>query len=1744
MKKLMQRIKRGLAPTTIKSVVMALGIGLVSTSWAAAPTPTIVWNGDFGITEKTGRDGQTYAFTLNPSENTGENLNTLSNGKVVIGANSSYGAKIEWTKDTSSPYTSVLVKYSGLTAAVNKTIASVTASQSNGTIIDCGVAVHPSDTTKLVARFNNNSNKYGEYDAVAPSGYLLMVYTSAQVFKFYSSSDGETWTGGDVSGFYFSDTHSCGVGLGGMSGRSTSPYGASSGVTIEAVAIFRGKALTTTDVTDYKLFYTSTDYKNWYYSANEVFTWTGNAGGDIGSSNTGSVKLFSPAAGEDTSKTYTCGGNTDYYGFLFWHAFCLGQTSYASPGAALRITSEYASKTLTAGFNPLTFGGLIVESGADGVQITGDSRPTILGAASGNKETWFGFKANASITRSGYLRFSGTVNLDVAKGKSLNISSADSPSVVQAVTAANGTSTAGGTLKMHGLGVLTVGTLTATGGATLDFSDVQEDGDVDRSTTPFITGNLTIDTTTKFVFPAGLAKDTQYKLCSGTLTGPSETIADIMVGTTLKKNVPLTFSGNSVSYGDSVYAATVDGSTFTWDAEEPETLDGIKVVFAGSGTVTGLSGTGTTISTTDNVTVDVTSFTSPTLVGTGTYRWTSGYPTTVPSGACCYEYVGGADLNSEVEITEAVTVNGCLKTSGYLLFSSGQNDIAASGSLDVLSGRTRFNTHGGTQDSGWAGGFAGDITVRANATFVNMVTDALHRTSRSNPMQINVYGTLDFGATRWTVKGATNYHLINLYNGGTITGSGQGANGTLDFEDGGSKINVWEGTATISAPLKFRANSTAVWIASGATLNVTTGTAECSGTFAKSGAGTLNISTTAPTGSCKISASEGAIVLDNVDMLTTGGIELSSASASPTLTIKATAADKVVQAKVSVPANTRGCINFEGAGTFALQGPAATSGSVIWTGTDSIPGTLRLDGDVTFNNGSTGANRTINKIGGGSGTLNLAAWSGCYDKDGNPGLSYTIRTIDADNYSGTIALANNGSASDHEYGCTFPVTVGNIIRASAIYGSPVVKITRTIAERTDEYENTIPVNVSSTTFNGNAAAFVYDDSVVGSEGIYLAEAAYNGVNYKTLAAAVSDAESASADPSEVTVYNASATIPNGYALVTAAGGAMTLRATGGDVYWDPSVASKDWDGATTASCTYYTSAAGTATTTFADGDTLVFASDAQIFMKAGAYGTPIKVANNATLSLTRAGDGGDYVLSGSAVTVESGSTLKMERYASNGWNSYELTNPDAHGIYNTTISGAGTFELGADHTDSNKAHGAAAAVLSGTSTIADTVTVKFADGATLSVPSVSAFSGSGVVTLDVSDVTLDASGVALITFTDTTPSDASKFSCAAVLAIEDDSLQAYPVAALTKADDSVVTYPTAQAAVNATPYNYGYKYVTIYQSNVSVTMVGTSLKLKLADGVTGVTVSNPFDEFAISSSTEAGVTTYTLANNPTVYTWDSGTSVGVWNSMVVAPWRYSKNDTPTQANRAPASGDNVIFASGASVTVGENISVDSITISAALTFTKSSSDVTITAASGGIVLTDAAASITVTGVTLSPAPTSGVEGYVVKESSGTYSLVKGATTAGVEIEANDAPAAIAKCSVALTEAQEEQGLEESYYTLVATPGSGDGKWVVTAVLDDSVAKDVAAGDMSALTTEASSTTATFTTTNTKAGLYYAIVTVDNPASPTVTAVLDEDMAGSDGATITLTPTLPFGSGSVLYIKWQVSDTATATTPTP
>ena len=240
-------------------------------------------------------------------------------------------------------------------------------------------------------------------------------------------------------------------------------------------------------------------------------------------------------------------------------------------------------------------------------------------------------------------------------------------------------------------------------------------------------------------------------------------------------------------------------------------LRGTSLVFdtvelTGSGTVSFSATDSETVSIKnltigDGVTLDVSSaldLTGCTIVGAGTINVPAGVTYTMSNVAC------------SVKVT--VQNTGTLKTSGSTNLSSANNNFMAGSQFTVEEG-------GSTSLNGAEKGLSGTITVASGATLVN--SRASDSINFGGATVLNVYGTINMGATRWSLSDG---NTINIYEGAVITGNGQAISGTSNagawdwIADKTCSVNVY-GDATISARLRVRSGATvAVAIASGKTL--------------------------------------------------------------------------------------------------------------------------------------------------------------------------------------------------------------------------------------------------------------------------------------------------------------------------------------------------------------------------------------------------------------------------------------------------------------------------------------------------------------------------------------------------------------------------------------------------------------------------------------------------------------------------------------------------------------------------------------------------------------------------------------------------------------------------------------------------------------------------------------------------------------------------------------------------------------
>lgn len=190
------------------------------------------------------------------------------------------------------------------------------------------------------------------------------------------------------------------------------------------------------------------------------------------------------------------------------------------------------------------------------------------------------------------------------------------------------------------------------------------------------------------------------------------------------------------------------------------------------------------------------------------------------------------------------------------------------------------------------------------------------------------------------------------------------------------------------------------------------------------------------------------------------------------------------------------------------------TGDTIWVGANdnTIAPTIRIDGPVVIDSGSSTASYTLNTVTG-SGNLTLASWGGC--RNGNPyGVTYTIDTLS--DYTGTLALENR---STYESGGAFKFAIGNIVKTSApAYGEKILSLTRTCTSTNQQLD----YDVSSTKLNGETAPLVLKD-----DGVYLASVKIGETPYATLADAIA-ALGEGQDPTAITLIDTSITdLPEG-----------------------------------------------------------------------------------------------------------------------------------------------------------------------------------------------------------------------------------------------------------------------------------------------------------------------------------------------------------------------------------------------------------------------------------------------------------------------------------------------------------------------------------------------------------------------------------------------------------------------------------------
>lgn len=915
---------------SIKALLSLLLVFAAGGAWAVAPTPTVVWESDFGTATKTGTDGNSYTITLND--------NTVnSEGNIEIASSATKGAIIDTSAASTSSMT-VLVRYKSAPAASASVVPiSMYCYRTSGSVPDVGMVTYRANSYQNYACWyvQSGSREFNSTDGTDPvmsaSGGHLMLSYDCSTLRVYAGNTIATLAGG-AKAYAWGSSKMNYVGLGGPTGKTNGlQWNAWGGMVIEKVAIFPGNAYTNTDLADY-VWPSAEKYQKWSYAdTSRIVTWTtpSYAIDNCIPAPAASYTVFDLTSGSNTSTTYTGGAASSTTG-ANWHYFCYSSNAgseYVAPGSVLRFVSGDYKKSLAADYSPVTYGGIIVEEGATGYAFASASRYSVLGDPTGATETWFEFNEDFTFGRSGGCHLTGTVNLDIAFGKTFTIAGTTTKT---ATTAKSNilSGTAGGTLKLHGSGKLAA-TLNASS-AKLDFSD-QPTASAD-TTAAYIQGALTVDANTTFEFPQGaefpyfvatsISGDVDHtsgykanadgsisQVVPAVLSITSAEAVDLPTTWTSEDDAVVYVSPNIDATVNVTAATTLSTITFYVPATSTLTISGaaitarainfdqpgvVKVTSSGAlvGTAKGsgvvqYSGVLPTISNgisfsnaawtgtmwlkdfgvlsggkvNSNLTADMASwgntgskvkFTNVkayapssnvtcnyTLVledGTGSeeYAWRcdngySGNNVTFDalSGTGTF-YDGGTvtspfKFNALSDFTGVFNITGaghkigiganCSSNGGTIALGSGiavtftDGHPWTTGNGFVVNSGATLNVNTDATVKFTDRGMLGTLNIAEGKTLTAASSDAVSYGSEAGT--VNVYGTLNFGTSRWTLGPNV---VINLYEGATISGTGDSnnANAALDFNvSGGSTIHAL-GNATISCVIRNNAaNGTA-----------------------------------------------------------------------------------------------------------------------------------------------------------------------------------------------------------------------------------------------------------------------------------------------------------------------------------------------------------------------------------------------------------------------------------------------------------------------------------------------------------------------------------------------------------------------------------------------------------------------------------------------------------------------------------------------------------------------------------------------------------------------------------------------------------------------------------------------------------------------------------------------------------------------------------------------------------------------
>lgn len=546
-------------------------------SWS--DSAVVIWEaGQFGVTSKTGSDGNTY--TLNA------NGNSVAANASSITINQSVGVKVDSSAALTSGMT-VLVRYSDLNLSLGSAQTLVNSSiDSNGTATGdgngnrTGVYIDNSGASqglwagKTCISANGVSQTSHTFVATETSGVMAFSYYSASTTD--SNLGTHLWylSNGTRSALYnlktlgsTSDSSIYGCVIGGPRG-STTNGGPATGMKITGIAIFKG-VLSESQMTSFIWpSAVAAEYAKWSYAS---YVLTCNSG--FSNFESPNYSTFDLMSGYDIMPTYTTSvASVKWQCFGYSNASGFDSTAYAAPGNVLRFVN--ASHACIAKFSPLTLGGMIVEPTATGCSLAQSegSRSTILGDPTANAETWFKFDTGFSMARTGAYAIMGTVNLEINNSASVTFSGgAQISGASEKAAGANPSHTAGGVLKLHGNGSMAISSIDASD-ATLDYTDLP--ATVSSSSDAFIQGSVTVDENTVFALPEGVTFP--YFVATG-ISGVLDSETGVTIGGVASPNYVAKSDGSIIYSAPAEVTISSDATWGSGDLDGWATDDGTKL---------------------------------------------------------------------------------------------------------------------------------------------------------------------------------------------------------------------------------------------------------------------------------------------------------------------------------------------------------------------------------------------------------------------------------------------------------------------------------------------------------------------------------------------------------------------------------------------------------------------------------------------------------------------------------------------------------------------------------------------------------------------------------------------------------------------------------------------------------------------------------------------------------------------------------------------------------------------------------------------------------------------------------------------------------------------------------------------------------------------------------------------------------------------------------------------------------------